>query len=127
MAVLTEAIQEAIEELREAGFEMDLFEEAGQAIAIIHAYPVLPGWSEDATRLLLKLPTSFPNGKPDMFWTDINLTLRGGGVPFKGDIIETIRGEKWRRFSWHPSTWVPGRDSLFTYLEFVNRRLAQRK
>lgn len=127
MAVLTEAIKEATEELREAGFDVELFAEASQAIAIIHAYPVPFGWSIDATRLLLKLPASFPNGKPDMFWTDINLTLRGGCVPFKGDVTETIRGEKWRRFSWHPSTWIPGRDGLPTYLEFVNRRLAQRK
>ena len=60
-----------------------------------------------------------------MFWTDTDLVLAGGQVPKNADLIETILGGQWRRFSWHPQNWNPGADDLCTYLEFVNDRLAK--
>ena len=86
----------------------------------ISDYPLPPGYSCATTTLLLKLPVSFPNGKPDMFWTEEGLLLANGQIPTNADNIEEALGKKWRRFSWHPQNWQPGVDSLFTFLEFVN-------
>lgn len=120
-------IDKEVEELRKKGFSVARSDTDKLAILTIRAYPLPTGWSKKATQLLLKLPASYPNGKPDMFWTDEDLLLADGGVPHKGDVIEDIEGRNWRRFSWHPKTWTPGRDNIHTFLAFIDRRLAQLK
>lgn len=118
-------IDKEVEELRQKGFGVARSDTDKFAILIIDAYRLPAGWSKEETRLMLKLPASYPNGKPDMFWTDEDLMLANGSVPEKGDVIEEHNGEKWRRFSWHPKSWTPGRDNIHTFLAFVDRRLAQ--
>lgn len=118
-------LMDEIEDLRKDGYAIDVVEADGWANAVFHNYPVPAGYSKKSTDLLLRIPLSYPNGRPDMFWTDQDLTLKGGGVPRSGDQIETALGKQWRRFSWHPQSWNPGVDSLRTYLEFVNTRLAK--
>ncbi len=123
--MLPSQLVEEVEELRREGFSINLTEAEGWANVVFHNYPVPPGYSKVSTDLLLKFPISYPNGRPDMFWTDEDLTLTGGQVPRNADAIETPLGKRWRRFSWHPRNWNPGVDSLRTYLEFVNNRLAK--
>jgi hypothetical protein len=125
MSALTGAIREAAEVLRADGHVVDLHEEQGMGLVLIREYPVPPGWSKSVITLLIKLPPSFPAGNPDMFWTDEDLTLPGGGIPRNGDQIEIILGRRWRRFSWHPGSWTDGADDIRTFLQFVARRLAQ--
>lgn len=114
-----------VDELCKEGMSIDFHEEGGWALVLVHDYPVLPGFSSHRTELLLKLPLGYPNGKPDMFWTSSDLLLKSGAVPKNADLLESSLGKQWRRFSWHLQAWHPGRDSLRTFLEFVNRRLAQ--
>lgn len=124
MQVLTDAIREAARVLEGMGYPITLQEEEGLGVLVIGDYPLGPGWNKSSTRVLLKLPTSFPAGKPDMFWTDQDLLLANGTVPKQAGHIETILGEPWRRFSWHPASWTPGVDDIRTFFEFVARRLA---
>ncbi len=114
-----------VEELRQESYAVDLIEAEGWANIVFHSYPVPPGFSKRSTELLLKFPISYPNGRPDMFWTDQDLTLEGGRIPRNADSIETALEKPWRRFSWHPQNWNPGTDNLRTFLEFVNVRLAK--
>jgi hypothetical protein len=114
-----------VEDLRAEGRTVELAEEGDWAIAVFPAYPVVFGYSSSRTDLVLRIPRSYPNGSPDMFWTDEGLTLKGGALPKNADHVESILGIRRRRFSWHPQAWNPGRDSLRTYLEFVNNRLAK--
>lgn len=107
------------------GYSIDLTAEGGYANVVICGYGVPPQYSKSTTDLLLRLPMSYPNGKPDMFWTDTGLTLKGGGSPQQANVIESYLGQQWRRFSRHPQGWNPGSDNLRTYLEFVNARLAK--
>lgn len=123
--MLPTQLVEEVEELRREGHSIDLTEAEGWANVVFHNYPVPPGYSKASTELLLKFPISYPNGRPDMFWTDEDLTLAGGQVPRNADAIETPLGKRWRRFSWHPQNWNPGTDNLRTYLEFVNNRLSK--
>jgi hypothetical protein len=117
-------VQEA-EDLRGTAQAVDLIEAEGWGNVVLHAYRLSPGFSRSETDLLLRIPLSYPNGRPDMFWTDADLTLASGGIPRSADHIEPALGKSWRRFSWHPRNWNPGVDTLRTYLEFVNARLAK--
>src|SRR5713226_9163514 len=112
-----------IDELRGDGCSVDLTEAEGWANAVFHRYPVPPGYNRTATELLVRLPMSYPNGRPDMFWTDPDLLLRDGLGPQSGELIESALGKQWRRFSWHPQNSNPAVDNVRTYLEFVNSRL----
>jgi hypothetical protein len=114
-----------VEALRTEGASIDLSEAEGWANVVLHDHPLPEGFNKRSTELLTKFPLSYPNGQPDMFWTDPDLTLKGGQVPQSADRIETALGKQWRRFSWHPQKWNPGVDDLRTYLEFVENRLAK--
>lgn len=127
MTISNAAIDEAVDQLEGQGYEIRRCSERGYTVLILTAYPLPDGWSKAATDLLLKLPASFPNGAPDMFWTSEDLTLANGAVPVKGDVIELACGRRWRRFSWHPKSWSPATDDIHTFLQFVDRRLAQRR
>jgi hypothetical protein len=116
---------EEIQSLEKNGYSIDVVEGDGWANAVFHDYPVPAGYCKKSTELLLRIPLSYPNGRPDMFWTDEDLTLIGGGIPRSAEQIELALGKQWRRFSWHPQSWNPGVDSLRTYVEFVNTRLAK--
>lgn len=119
---------ELIEELaalNDKGYTATVEEADGWAIVVFEEYGLPKGYSRKATTLLLKLPMSYPNGNPDMFWTDTDVLLEGGGTPRNAEVIETISGRQWRRFSWHPTKWNPATDDLATYVEFVERRLEQ--
>jgi Prokaryotic E2 family E len=121
---LSQLAQE-VEELKNAGHAVELVEGAGWANVLFHQYSLPPGYNKKTTELLLKMPMSYPSGRPDMFWTDEGLTLQGGGIPKSAETIEMHLGKRWRRFSWHPQNWVPGVDNLRSFLEFVNNRLSK--
>jgi hypothetical protein len=77
--------------------------------------------------VLIRIPRSYPDGGPDMFWTDPEVKLADGRIPQSAEQIETYCGRPWRRFSWHKQNWQPSVDSLDSYLEFVRRRLRENK
>ena len=108
-----------------ADYSIEVCEDGGVINLVFDTYSIPGGFSMSETSLLLRLPASYPNGKPDMFWTEPELTLADGRVPRQADQIQSFLGKSWRRFSWHLSQWNPGRDNLYTYLEFVNMRLAK--
>lgn len=125
--MLPEQLVQEVEELRKEGYSVELIEAEGWANIVFDDYRLPAGFNKTSTVLLLKAPLSYPNGRPDMFWTDENLTLRSGAIPQSAEHIETALGKRWRRFSWHPQSWNPGTDNLRTYLEFINNRLAKKK
>lgn len=91
----------------------------GHLISLIFRnYPIPPGYSQATTDLLVRVPLSYPDAGPDMFWTDPDLRLMDGRSPQYGDLIETHLGKLWRRFSWH-SIWRPNFDNLDCYLYFI--------
>jgi hypothetical protein len=115
-----------LEASRQNGRELEVREADGLIYVIIKNYLLPAGYNKQHTRLLLKIPLSYPNGNPDMFWVDPDLRLASGGSQANAN-IENVLGEPWLRFSWHPQKWNPGMDNLNTFMEFVNRRLIQLK
>jgi Prokaryotic E2 family E len=123
--MIPEFLSGEIEQLRAKGYTVEVTEAEGWFNVVFPNYPLPSGFNKAVTQLLIKLPLSYRNGKPDMFWVDEDLTLKNGSVPRSGDSIEPALGRKWRRFSWHPQNWNPASDNLTTYLEFVNNRLSK--
>lgn len=124
--MVTQLLSNEIEGLCQEGYKIDMVEDGGIYYLIFNDYPLPRGYNKSSTKLLLKVPLSYPNGNLDMFWTDPDIRLEGGGGQASTS-DETALGQKWLRFSWHPQKWNPGTDNLRTFLEFVNRRLKQLK
>ena len=119
----TETLLREVEGLRASGLTVELVEADGVVYLRFEDYSVPTYYSKQCTTLLLRLPMSYPNGNPDMFWTDVDLVCSNGHTPTQADQIETYLGKQWRRFSWHPQGWNPGTGNLLMYLEFVNSGL----
>ena len=124
--MLSNQLVEEVRALCEGGLTATLTEADGVANVLIPNYPVRSRhYNKTSIELLLRPALSYPNGKPDMFWTDEDFLLKSGGVPKGADVIETWLGKRRRRFSWHLSSWNPGSDNLQTFLAFIENRLAK--
>lgn len=85
------------------------------------------GFNQATSNLLLRVPRSYPDAGPDMFWVDPSVTLASGQVPQSAEALENYLGRTWRRFSWHRSRWNPLVDNIHGHLEFIRRRLREKK
>lgn len=110
---------------------LDRFESVAQpdgwTFLVVPDYPLPDGFSPGRVRLLVKLPPSFPDAAPDMFWLSPQVRTPSGCAP-QGTSIETLFGTQWQRFSWHllPGVWRPGTSTLRDYLRCVRARLEKR-
>ena len=124
--MLPNQLVDEVQALCEGGLTATLSEADSVANVLIADYPVRARhYNKTSIEMLLRLPLSYRNGKPDMFWTDEDFLLKDGRVPKSAEVIETWLGKRRRRFSWHMSSWNPGTDNLFTFLEFIDNRLAK--
>lgn len=123
--MLTDILLKEVAGLRDAGHKVDIVEEDQIINIILDDYPLPATYNKKATKLLLRIPVSYPNGNPDMFWTDPDLLCANGQIPTKAEELQTYVGQQWRRFSWHPQGWNPGIGNLRMYLEFVNYGLTK--
>jgi len=138
VAMLPPQLETEIHGLRRE-YAVDAVEEASIIDVVLRDFPTSGLYSKPRTNLLIRVPRSYPDAGLDMFWTDYDLTLQGGGVPNGAsvmelcpalDVIPDFKAKEWRRFSWHPqpgtpSRWNPSIDNLFSYIEFVRRRFSQ--
>jgi len=113
-------------ELRQEG-EVEITEETDAISLVIQTFSVGEGFNQPTTNLLLRVPKTYPDAGPDMFWTSPELLLANGCIPQAAESMETYLGRTWRRFSWHKAAWNPTIDNLHGYLEFIRRRLRETK
>ncbi len=85
------------------------------------------GFTVAKTELLIRVPKTYPDAGPDMFWTKPDVMLASGQVPQAAESIENYLGRPWRRFSWHRKSWNPIVDNLTATIEFVRKRLREKK
>lgn len=113
--------------LAEAGVDADRVtvhpEAGGWSFVVISDYVLPPGFDPDRVQLLVKLPPTFPDAAPDMFWTWPAVKAPSGGLP-RNTSIERLLGKDWQRYSWHlaPGAWKPGVSSLRDYLRCIAAR-----
>jgi hypothetical protein len=92
---------------------------------VIENYPVPAGYDHEATNLLLRLPRQWPDGSPDMFWTEPHLKLAtNGSWPNASGNLMSLDGCVWQRWSRHyKDRWKPGVDRLVNLLAIVSREM----
>jgi hypothetical protein len=90
-------------------------------------YPLNDGYEPAAATLLVKLPPTFPDAAPDMFWLFPAVKTAAGAAP-QGTSALAMLGQEWQQFSWHlqPGAWIPGTSTLRDYLRCVRARLEKR-
>lgn len=121
--MIPDQLRDEVEKLKNAGYMVEMEARDDCFIHVtIRRYPLPEGYNKNFTDLLIKVPVSYPNANPDMFWTDVDLTLSNDRGP-KNTSKENIFGTERLRFSWHPAKWNPGSDNLETYLGFINSGL----
>jgi hypothetical protein len=114
-------------ELAQAGLHPDRAqlhqEPGGWLFLVISNYELPAGFQPNRVDLLLKLPPSFPDAAPDMFWVYPSVNAPSGCVP-RASSPEPLLGKAWQRFSWHLASgaWKPGISTLRDYLRCVQAR-----
>lgn len=98
----------------------------GWTFLVLEGFPLPAGYRPPSTSVLVKLPSTFPDAQPDMFWVKPAVTLANGAAP-NGTSTERLLGEDWQRFSWHlqPGAWKPGLSTLRDYIRCVRARFAK--
>jgi hypothetical protein len=109
-------------ELRQA-IQVEIVEDYDLINLIVRDFPTGGAFNLSHCDLLLRIPRSYPDSGPDMFWTNHELVLTNGTCPHCASAIEDYLGQRWRRFSWHWNSWNSPRDNLHGYLEFVRQCL----
>jgi len=119
-------LEKEVEELRRI-YQVTIIEDSEWINIVLPAFPLGDGFTVFSSDLLLRVPRSYPDAGPDMFWLEVAVTLPSGQPPQAAEVIEQHVGRSWRRFSWHRRSWKPSVDNLDGYLEFVHRRLLEKK
>lgn len=121
-------MQREIDELGSLSYSIEVSEDTDFINLVFKGFPLGEGYSAKETDLLLKIPRSYPEAGPDMFWVDPKITLDSGQVPQAADSMENHLGKIWRRFSWHRgSAWHPTIDNIHGHIEFIRRRLKDKR
>lgn len=113
-----------VKEIEQLESKPEIREDGGVINLVFRNYPIPAGYSRTTADLLVRIPLSYPDAGPDMFWTNPDLRLANGAPPQSADVLEPYMGQEWRRFSWH-TAWKPNTDNLHSYMHFVRRRLEQ--
>jgi hypothetical protein len=99
---------------------------------VLVGYPVPEGYDLRESDLLIRLPGSWPDGTPDMFWFEPHLRLASSGAwPDRAAHFETVgtkfRDRSWQRWSRHlqAGAWRSGVDGIGNYLAIVDRALGE--
>ncbi len=122
-------LQREIEELTSIPYAIEVCEDADFINLVFKGFPLGEGYNAPTSDLLLKVPRSYPEASPDMFWVEPEITLATGQIPQSAETIESHLGKNWRRFSWHRqgSPWNPTIDNIHGFIEFIRRRLREKR
>lgn len=95
----------------------------GWSFLVITDFTLPPGFQPEKVQLLVKLPPTYPDAAPDMFWVHPEVQTPNGTVP-RSTSSERILDMNWQRFSWHLANgaWMPGISDIRDYLRCVRAR-----
>lgn len=111
--------------LERVGVAYRVFEEAGMLNVELLDFPIPDGLNARDANVLFRLSPSYPDTPPDMWWIIPHLTPVGGGVIPATEVIETIDGRSWQRWSRHldATAWRSGIDGLESYVRLLRNEL----
>lgn len=110
-------------------YSIDVIEEPSVINLLFRQFSLGEGFNVSVSDLLIRAPRTYPDAGPDMFWVEEKVRLSTGVVPQSAESIEQHIGQRWRRFSWHWKNrrWNPNIDNMHSYLEFIRRRLREKR
>jgi hypothetical protein len=113
--------------LDKRGFRWEAALDGGMINVIIRDYTLPPGYDHDRSDLLVRLPGSWPDGTPDMFWLLPHVRIHASGAwPDRAAKFVSIAGQTWQRWSRHiQGGWRSGEDRLSNFLAIVDRALVE--
>ena len=110
--------------LASKGIKYQVSKDSGAINLVISNFPLPQPYIQREVELLIRLPISYPNARPDMFWTRPDVKLPSGAWPLNADVKENYVGLPWQRWSRHwTGRWRPGVDGLKTFLAAIVREL----
>jgi hypothetical protein len=80
-----------------------------------------PGWNRTHAMVRFLVPVAFPVAQLDCFFADADLRLASGAMPANSG-MQLVNGDNLLWFSWHLTSWDPLRDSLMSFIRFINER-----
>lgn len=100
----------------------------GSTFKIYRDFRLPPEFRPDRVDLLVKLPPTFPDAAPDMFWVHPHVAVVATGGSPKGTSTESLLGQPWQRFSWHlaAGAWRAGISDIRDFLRCVIGRFERR-
>lgn len=111
-----------VEFLNEKDFDCEVTQVGGEVRVIINNFPFPAQYSPRTAKLMLRLPSGYPNANPDMFWTSPDVKLLNGNLPLNANYYDPSAGN-WQRWSRHDNSWRPGTDDLRTKISSVRKEL----
>ena len=111
-----------VEFLTEKGFDCEVVQVSGEVRVIISGFPFPAQYSPRSAKLMLRLPSGYPNANPDMYWTSPDVKLSSGNFPLNADYHDPS-ADNWQRWSRHDNSWRAGTDDLRTKIASVRREL----
>lgn len=95
----------------------------GSVQVVLESVCLPPGWSRASSRIAFVLPVGYPAAQPDCFFAEDSLRLASGALPQNAG-MQQLGNATWLWFSWHLTSWTPGRDNAVTFAHFIESRLA---
>jgi hypothetical protein len=108
--------------LEENGWQFSTYPHGEGEILVIAGYELLAGYEPQTVELLIEVPSTYPDGKLDMWWVYPVVVFErtkqeppGAQVRQAFAAYEPEPDRQWQRFSRHPE-WRPGVDDLRSFL-----------
>lgn len=100
----------------------------GWTFLVYRDFQIPAEYRPDRVDVLVKLPPTFPDAAPDMFWVSPHVTVASAGVSPRGTTTENVLNASWQRFSWHLSAgaWRPGVSTLRDFFRCIIGRFERR-
>ncbi len=100
----------------------------GSVLVLIKEVPVPTHWTKPSVTLRIVVPPSYPQGRPDGFFTDKDLFLSATKTPGQGggQTGKLPDGSEWLKFCWAPKTWDMSRETLLRYAKFCEDRFKEK-
>src|SRR5687768_8521186 len=108
--------------------QVQVREEPDGSMHITIADVAMPAhWTKPQARIRFIVPPSYPQGKPDGFFTDKDLLLKSnnGAGAGGGDATLPPDNAPWKKFCWQPKAWDMSRETLLRYAKFCEARFQE--
>ena len=115
--------------LRERGLAYEAAVDANMTCVVLAGYKLPEGYDHAEADLLLRLSPGYPDIPPDMWWLSPAIKLADGRTIRATETEESHLGRNWQRWSRHldGGQWLPGRDSLESYLALIDQEFRKQE